>query len=273
MTYEIRPLSFAELLDRSFRVLLDNFVPLISISAAAWLPYGLILVLGGKSQFAQGLAGLYLLVIVELLRIALTIAVVEVYLGRPVVFGAVIQSTRSVLWRYLGTILLAVTPFIVMTVIVTFGLIRASQTGAPKWPIILAAIVLGVGVIYLLVRWSLASPIMIAEHRFGRSALGRSTQLLAGAWWRTVGISLVAALMAQVPVTILNFLWSSIPVLGPILTSLVASVTATYGIIVVVLYYFDRRCRVENFDLQLLAEQVRLRGGSVAPPRGAGQVA
>ena len=43
MTYDIRPLSFAEILDRSFRVYLDNFVPLFGISAVVWIPSGILL--------------------------------------------------------------------------------------------------------------------------------------------------------------------------------------------------------------------------------------
>ena len=52
-------------------------------------------------------------------------------------------------------------------------------------------------------------------------------------------------------------IWSFIPFFGPILSAATRSVTSTYAAIVIVIYYFDRRCRVENFDLQYLAEQIR----------------
>ena len=43
MAYEIRPLSFAEILDRAFRVYLDNFVLLFGIAAVVWIPSGILL--------------------------------------------------------------------------------------------------------------------------------------------------------------------------------------------------------------------------------------
>ena len=43
MAYDIRPLSFGEILDRAFRVYLDNFVLLFGISAVVWIPSGILL--------------------------------------------------------------------------------------------------------------------------------------------------------------------------------------------------------------------------------------
>ena len=46
MTYDIRPLSFGEILDRAFRVYLDNFALLFGIAAIIWVPSGIILASG-----------------------------------------------------------------------------------------------------------------------------------------------------------------------------------------------------------------------------------
>ncbi|HUA36333.1 MAG TPA: hypothetical protein VMA09_22185 [Candidatus Binataceae bacterium] len=54
----------------------------------------------------------------------------------------------------------------------------------------------------------------------------------------------------------LRFLWSFIPVLGTMLHGVTISIGAAYWGLLHVLYYFDRRCRVEDFDIRFLAEQV-----------------
>jgi hypothetical protein len=126
--------------------------------------------------------------------------------------------------------------------------------------------VLGVPVIfYWNIRWSLIGPVMIVERRFGLSALRRSRDLVEGVWWRTFGIFVVAGLISQVPVGALNLLWSSIPVLGVLLSGLGAAISSAYSVIAIVVYYFDRRCRIEDFDLLLLAEQIRSQGAHDSP--------
>ncbi len=43
MTYDIRPLSFGEILDRAFRVYLDNFKVLCGVSILIWAPNGILM--------------------------------------------------------------------------------------------------------------------------------------------------------------------------------------------------------------------------------------
>jgi hypothetical protein len=79
-------------------------------------------------------------------------------------------------------------------------------------------------------------------------------------WWSTLGLLLVASLIVQVPVFGLSLLWSSIPVAGVVLNTAIYAVTAPYSSVVMIVYYFDRRCRIEDFDLRMLAEQIRTEG-------------
>jgi ABC-type transport system involved in cytochrome c biogenesis permease subunit len=89
------------------------------------------------------------------------------------------------------------------------------------------------------------------------SALRRSRELIIGSWWRTIGIIVTAGLIAAVPAGALRFVWAFIPVIGVILTAATQAVSSTYSSVALVIYYFDQRCRTEDFDLRLLAEQVR----------------
>ena len=269
MAYQIRPLSFAEILDRALRVLVDHAVVLIGISAIVWVPYQFLTAAG---KWMALVAMILLLGVGPLVQAALTAAVVEIYLDRKATIEGAYRSAKAIFLPYLGTYLLLYIPAVVLGVPV--GILAAvGMSGRRSSP---AVFLLAVAVMvfvsgYFLIRWILIGSIMIAEGRFGTSALGRSWALTKGVWWRTLGISLAAALIVQVPVGALSLIWHSIPIIGTLLTGLAFSVTACYSALAMVIYYFDRRCRVEDFDLHLLAEQIRAEGaaGNAAPTGGA----
>ncbi len=131
---------------------------------------------------------------------------------------------------------------------------------------IISVIVFGSGLAYFLIRWALIGPVMILERRFGWRSLRRSRALVKGAWWQTLGIVVVAAIIANAPAYALGFVWRYIPVVGSILGSATHALSTTYGMVVSVIYYFDRRCRTEDFDLRLLAEQVRAQSKTAMEP-------
>lgn len=84
MAYDIRPLSFSEILDRAFRVLLDNFVLLFGISAVLWIPTAIFLTIEAKLA-RPGVATLVdflvFFVVISIQHAALIDAVREVYLA------------------------------------------------------------------------------------------------------------------------------------------------------------------------------------------------
>jgi len=239
MAYNIRPLSFGEILDSSFTVLRDNFVLLAGISVVVGVPVELTLGAGAQGHFGVGLVGLLIAMIFEpIMVIAFTTAVANVYLDRPVTIASAYRSVGEVFTPIIGTILLT------------------------DVLLLLALLALFVPGIYFLICWILVFPVMIVEHRFGMTALRRSRELVRGVWWRTFGILVVASLIARVPALVLNMFWAFIPILGPILTATTSSIAEAYGLVVFVIYYFDRRCRIEDFDLRLLAEQIRAEGAT-----------
>src|SRR4051794_7893848 len=94
MSYEVRQLSFGEILDQAFQVLKDNFVLLTSIMAVFYVPYALIMslftkavepgALPGMEAIMAGLVGmLIMLLIAPVTQLAATRASSEVYLNTP----------------------------------------------------------------------------------------------------------------------------------------------------------------------------------------------
>jgi hypothetical protein len=271
MTYDIRPLSFGEILDRAFRMYLDNFALLFGIAAIVWLPSGIILASGGLigPNAANIVNLLYLMVAGPIMHAALIDGVAEAYLGRPVEIGEAYQTVRPIFLPYFGTYLLLALLFMVPGALLG-GL---AFLGGPAL-FGLAVVVIGVAIVYFAVGFSLLGPVMIVERMFAMKALKRSRELIVGSWWMTLGILITAALIAQVPASALKFVWGFIPFIGVILTALTQALSSTYSAVAIIIYYFDRRCRVEDFDLRLLAEQVRSQSApATAPASGSSSLA
>ncbi len=271
MTYDIRPLSFGEILDRAFRVYRDNFLLLFGISAVMWIPSGIILatasVIGNAAAFT--LYFIFLTIAAPIMQAALTLGIAEAYLDRTITISEAFTSVRPIFLPIVGTYL-----FIAVIFLVTGGVVGGVTYVISKPLFVVALIVLGVAAFYFGVCWSLAGPVMIVERRFGMAALRRSRELVVGAWWFTLGITLTASLIASVPVGALRFVWAFIPVIGVVLSAATQAVSGAYGMVAAVIYYFDRRCRTEDFDLRLLAEQVRSQSTpKMMPSRGSSSLA
>ena len=239
MAYDIRPLSFTEVLDRAFAVLRDQFWLVVGINAVVWIPEGVLLALARPKAVAiPVLAVLLLLVLAPLSHAALTMAVANVYLGSPVTVSQAYRSISPILTSIIGTYLMMYGLAIPLTLLLVLPMI------------------------YFVVCWILVTPVMIVEGSFGMAALSRSRILVRGAWWNTFGMGLVVVLFTAVPASVLQIFWSFIPIFGPILNAATQAVANSYGLVAIVIYYFDRRCRTEEFDLRLLALQIRSEGAA-----------
>ena len=116
--------------------------------------------------------------------------------------------------------------------------------------------------IYLVVIWMLAGPIVVTEQIAGRSALGRSRALIRDNWWRGAGILLVTSILFGVVSAGLQLVFQFIPFVGPVLLGAVNALAYALSSCVLVIFYFDLRCRHEDFDLQVLREQISVDSGS-----------
>lgn len=263
MAYNIRRLSFAEVLDRSLRILVDKAFVLIGISAIVWVPERVLLSLGKGFQVVTLIL---LIAVVPLFQAALTTAIAEIYLDRPITIERAYRSAWAIVLPFVGTYLLLYSMFLLGGIVYGVILGLGGLAGMPFPLLVGLGALVGLPLIfYWNILWSLIGPVMIVERRFGLTALKRSRDLVEGAWWRTFGVFVVAGLISQVPVGALGLIWSSIPVLGVLLSGLAAAISSAYSMIAIVVYYFDRRCRIEDFDLLLLAEQIRSQGASTNP--------
>ncbi len=233
MAYQIRAMSFLELLDTAFRLLIDHFVLLVGITAAVSVPVAVLneLASPGPGWFAWSSLGALVLVsllLVPLAPAALTHAIGETYLGRPTSIGRSFRAALRVVVPLTGTMLL-----------VYLGVMVAC----------LALIIPG---IYLMLAWILTYPIVILENLSGMRAIRRSRELMRGNIWRALGI----LALGWVIVAVLDVVLELVPVPEAIANGLAQSIGVTYSSVVIVLLYFDARCRKEAFDLEHLARLV-----------------
>jgi hypothetical protein len=249
MTYEVRQLSFGEILDESFRVLKDQFVVLVGITALLYVPFSVVSALLAPAEEAgvPTLASLgrtlvptlVMLCVMPLTQLALTQAVASAYLSAPITLDVAYGEAVRLFTRYLGTLLL------LGLALLGLGLL-----------LVLPAVYFGVC-------WTLVGPVLVIEGLTGREAMRRSRALTRGYWWRTLGVTFVIGLISMIVGVAVQAVVGSIPVLGPALSGAVQAVTTAFGAVALVVLYVDLRCRVEDFDLQRLAAEVK---GVVAAP-------
>jgi hypothetical protein len=246
MAYEIRELSFGEILDRGFRLLRDHVVLLGAPAAAIYVPISLVMSLLGPEaaaspeDLAPVLASFALLILlsaiaVPILSAAITHAIGESYLGRPVTIGEALHAGLEVLLPLIGTWILAY-----LAILGGFLLL----------------IVPG---IYLTLAFLLATQVMVLERRFGVGALGRSRELMRGHMLRGFGILLVGTLLVSLLSSGIEIGLGWIPLFGPLAVGLAQGLGFAYTSTLGVLLYFDIRCRKEAFDLEHLSQLVEAR--------------
>ena len=125
--------------------------------------------------------------------------------------------------------------------------------------------------VWLYIAWAFAMPVLLVEGLRGRTALGRSYQLVRGRWWRTFGVLVVGFILAGVVSTIVQGAFLIGIIIEPDNDVLVLVLSALSGIVglaigtpfqaaLLTVVYFDLRVRKEGFDLELLAQGI---GGSV----------
>ncbi len=268
MRYDIRQLSFAGVLDRSLRILVDNAVLLFGLAVFVGIPME---ALPRGRGWPEVLRWTFYLSWVPFAGAALASATTDIYLSRRATIGSAFKTAWSILFAYLGTYLIVEAIFLPL-----FGVALISTMLTPTAAEGMRAITGLVFLVWLPIalimwtRWILHAPVMVVERRFGMNALRRSSTLVKGAWWRTFGILLISLVVEEVPASVFRWLTSSVPIVGTLIQGLVFSFGYAYLATVVTVYYFDRRCRLEDFDLRYLAEQIRAEGSQTpAMPKSA----
>ncbi len=180
-------------------------------------------------------------------------AVTDVALGRPTTVAGVLQETLRRYFTLLGLVLL-VAVFVIAWIV-------ASIVGFVL--LILPFFAVQAAAAYFLVRWSLVVAAMMAEDIGPVRGLGRSWNLVAGSWWRTLGILVVVAILQSVIAFALGLFFGlivAVALSGDLRLAVTSAGSTLLGAIVspivtigVVLLYFDLRTRKEGLDLDQLA--------------------
>ncbi|MFH8472717.1 hypothetical protein [Streptomyces sp. NPDC018000] len=203
----------------------------------------------------------------------LTVVISRSVLGRPVTLSDTWAEARPRLTQLLGlALLLALISAVIMTVGVLPGMLVGSAAGAGLVFIgLLAAFVV---VIWVMVRFCLASPALMLERQSITTSMRRSAKLVGGAWWRIFGILVLTRLLTLIVSVIIGTPFSFIAMavdggIGSFLTDgsmdfgwpflivsgigQVITATITYPLFagVMALLYIDQRIRREALDLEL----------------------
>ena len=215
--------------------------------------------------------------LVYMLCIGVTvIASSEIYSGRPITFQTVLQRFRSQFLTYLGSSLLCLIPFMILT----SDSIEMSRSRA-------LLILLGIPLLSIFfVSWVFYGPVIFLEGFTAGQALGRSRALVRGTWMRVCRIIIAISLLEIGVFYILGnsfgIVLALLEIVGDgnltetigdlfslkyidmrptsvdaLIMSLVYLVVETFSLpiygIGVTLLYFDVRIRKEGFDLEMQA--------------------
>ncbi|MEU0030012.1 glycerophosphoryl diester phosphodiesterase membrane domain-containing protein [Streptomyces sp. NPDC006335] len=207
----------------------------------------------------------------------LTTVTSRAVLGRPVTTGEAWRDARPQVPRLFGLIfLLMLIAFGLFAVGALPGILvaAAGSDGGGIALVILGVLGAGVVALWLMIRFSLASPALMLEKQSIVKSMSRSTKLVRGSWWRVLGIQLLAGIIANIVAAIVvipfTFLaaalsgegvggfvngtgdlgWTFLIISG--IGSVIGS-TITFPISagVTVLLYIDQRIRREALDLEL----------------------
>jgi hypothetical protein len=246
----------------------------------------------GDTMLNTGVVSLVSLVGTVVATALLTTVTSRAVLGRPVAIGEAWRDARPQVPRLFGLILLLL--------LITFGVVAVGALpgfltilgGGGEAGVALTVLgILGAGVValWLMIRFSLASPALMLEKQGIKKAMGRSAKLVRGSWWRVFGIQLLATIIAYIvasivviPFTFLaaalsgdgvsgfltgggDFGWTFLIVSG---IGAVIGSTVTFPISagVTVLLYIDQRIRREALDLELTRAAGARGHGSDATP-------
>ncbi|WP_432119334.1 glycerophosphoryl diester phosphodiesterase membrane domain-containing protein [Streptomyces sp. bgisy032] len=208
----------------------------------------------------------------------LTTVTSRAVLGKPVTIGEAWRDARPQIPRLFGLICLLL---LITAGLVTVGTLPgilvgvAVNGGAGVALTVLGVIGAGIVALWLMVRFSLASPALMLEKQGIKKAMSRSAKLVQGTWWRIFGIQLLATIIANVvaSIIVIPFTFLAAALSGDGLTgwldSGVGSLGWTFLIVsgigsvigsmitfpitagVTVLLYIDQRIRREALDLDL----------------------
>lgn len=271
----LRPLGLGELLDSSFALYRRLFAPLVALQVICGLP-GLAATIygdavGGAAVGARLVALLLNLVLGTMGTAATALLIGEVYLGRSLGVREALARVTGHFWTVVLTALLVglISVLSALPTILAFGAAAvALASSTPSTMLVGAGLSLAALVAMALPLWvfgatSLSTIGLVLERLpTARGAVSRSWRLTAGARGRIMLLLFMLFTIIGIGVLGVGGLYASFSgaafgAPSPLLSLLQAVVAAVLGPLVycvLTLIYYDRRVRLEGFDLELLAD-------------------
>ncbi|WP_329547277.1 glycerophosphoryl diester phosphodiesterase membrane domain-containing protein [Streptomyces sp. NBC_01356] len=222
----------------------------------------------------------------------LTTVTSRAVLGKPVTTSEAWRDARPQLAKLFGlTILLPLIAIVIIGVGTLPGvLIGVTASGDAGIAVaVIGGLGAGVVALWLMIRFSLASPALMLEKQSVFKSMSRSAKLVRGSWWRVLGIQLLATIIANIMASIIVIPFAVIAAalsgdgLSGFFSSDSGSLGWTFLIVsgigsvigsmltfpitagVTVLLYIDQRIRREALDLDLARAAGLQDYGSSAP--------
>jgi len=251
------------LLDRAFRLYTGNFSLMLGITAAAYVPFYLIMVIiesrvGVNVQAPSGGLSTLLFQIVFMILWAsiafpiasgaATYAISERYLGNEVTIGEALRLALSRFW----TLSIAQ---ITATIRVLFGFL----------------LLIVPGILWML-SYALIVPAVLIEGQNATPSLRRSRDLVKGHRGKVFCvmfiINLLQGILALGVSMVSGMIFNSDSAGGAVLNSAMNNLLSIFltplGIVATILLYYDMRIRKEGFDLEMLSRAITPNAESVA---------
>jgi hypothetical protein len=255
-TPRFEPMTTGALLDRAFRLYTGNFSLMLGITAGAYVPFYLIMLVletsvGGNLQSRAG--GL------STLLFQLLFMIFWASVAFPIASGA---TTYAISERYLGN-----------EVTIGGALRRGLRHFLPlSIAQITATIRVLIGLFFWMLSYSLIVPAILIEGQRAIASLRRSSELVRGyrgkVFWVLLIVNLLQAVLAVGVGMISNLLFGAASASGEILDSALGNLLSIFltplGIIAAILLYYDMRIRKEGFDLEMLSRALTQDAQSMA---------
>jgi hypothetical protein len=255
-----RPRTATEIVDGTFRLYREHFVPFLTLSALLYLPLIVVMVpmmrmMDGTVENPGALGGAFIGIMLisifwyPVMWGALMLSASERYLGRDIETGDALKRTFS-----------------------KFGSLVGSQLA--KWFIVgLGAFLLVIPAFYFLARYFAVPATVLFEKRGVADSLRRSSQLsigqkgrilgtLALAWAILLGISFAVQMVVSIIflATIASRGGDAVTGTSSLLLQLPSMFAYILGLPIVVitetLLYYDVRIRQEGYDIELMSAQL-----------------
>jgi len=279
-------MSTGMILDRSFRLYLDNFTLMIALSAILNIPLLVISLVFNASNIDPAtlnsatvatiligglLSILALLIIGPMIAGATTMAISDIYLGNIATAGAVLSAGWRKAWTLLKTQLIVGLMF--AGLFIATGIVLGIVTGillSLGIPRVAIGVVIFLGFVAaiasfvpIFISYSLIAPVVMIEgSKNGRVIRQRSWALVKGNRGKVFLIFLVIVViqvLVQIGigfVSVLGFGPGNGSIIPSILENLVSLLLTPISAIAVTLLYYDFRIRKEGFDLEILSQSM-----------------